>query len=111
MRAYARDHLGGFLRGTLDAQLNMVETRVAKTPQLIFVEQRAAGYQVGIEILHARVLNQLDKIVAKDRLAARERQLHHAEFCGLSKSAPPFVSREFGARDIEIDGGATVHTS
>src|SRR5258708_5378829 len=101
MRPHARDHLGAFAHSTLDAQLNMVETRVAKTPQLIFVEQRAARYQVRIEILRARVLNQLNKIVTKNGLAARKMQLHHAQFRGLGKSATPFVGPEFGARAVE----------
>ena len=50
MRSHARDHLGAFARGALDAQLNMVEARLAKAPQLVLVEQSAAGDQVGIEI-------------------------------------------------------------
>ena len=50
MRSHAGDRLGAFARSTLDTQLNMVEAGLAKAPQLILVEQRAAGYQVGVEI-------------------------------------------------------------
>ena len=85
MRAHAGDRLGAFARGTLDAQLNMVEARLATAPQLVLVEQRAACDQVGVEIIRSRVLNQFDQIVAKDRLAARQMQLHDAQFRGLAK--------------------------
>ncbi len=104
MRSNTGDHLGAFARGALDAQLNVIETCVAKTPQLVFVEKRAAGYQVGIKITSARVLNQLDQIVAKDGLAARQMQLHDAQFRGLGKNPPPLVGRKLCARAMEIDG-------
>ena len=66
----AGDRLGAFARRTLDTQLNMVEASLAKPPQLILVKQRAARYQVGVEIMRARMPNQFSQIVAQDRLAA-----------------------------------------
>ena len=81
----------------------MIEASLAKPPQLVLVKQRAAGYQVGVEIMRARMLNQFDQIVAQHRLAAREMQLHDAKFRGLGKNPLPIVGREFRARAMEID--------
>src|ERR1700682_1612339 len=89
----------------------MVEPRLAEPPQLFLVEQRAAGDQVDIEIIRARVLNQFDEILAKDGFAAREMQLHDAKFGGFRKHASPFVSREFIPRAVEVDGVGTVQAS
>src|SRR5580704_4573369 len=89
----------------------MVEASLAKPPQLILVKQRAAGYQVGVEIMRARMLNQLGQIVAKNRLAAGEMQLHDAQLRGLGKNPLPIVGREFRARAMEIDGIGAVHAS
>jgi hypothetical protein len=50
MRSHAGDRLGALARSALDTQLNMVEADLAKTPQLVLVEERAAGYQVDVEI-------------------------------------------------------------
>jgi hypothetical protein len=78
MRSNARGHLGAFTRRALDTELDMVETRRAKPPQLALVEERAAGYQVDIKITRSRVPDQLNQIVAYNWLATREMQLHDA---------------------------------
>ena len=60
-----------------------VESRLAKSAQFVFVEQRAAGYQIRVQVAGSRVPNQLDEILAQHRLAAREMELHDAEFGSL----------------------------
>src|SRR5258708_26919258 len=61
--------------------------------------------------MRTRVLNQLNKIITKNGLAARKMQLHHAQFRSLGKSATPFVGREFGAHAVEVDRVGAIDAS
>ena len=53
----------------------------------------------------------LDEVVAKGRLAARQMQLHDAQFRSFGKNATPLIGRELCPRAVEIDGVGTVHAS
>ena len=81
----------------LDGHLDVVEPEPTQALQPLAPERDAARDQVGVQIELARGRDQQLEVVAHQRLAAREVELHDAEILGLAKHPLPGRSVQLGA--------------
>ena len=75
----AADPVGIGRLHVLERQLHMIEPRVVKFLQALFVEQDARGDEIGIEVLRPAMGDDFGKIGPGRRLAAREMHLENAQ--------------------------------
>ena len=85
----------------LNADLYVVEARVAQLLGATGGEAEPAGDQIRVQAKLIGALHQLDDVVALHRLAAGEVQLQHSELGGLGKHALPFLGRQLIAILVE----------
>ena len=88
------DAIGAPRVGALDAELHVLDAGAAEGLEAIAGEGDAARDEVGVEAGRARAGDELLEIAARERLAAGEVHLHHAERGGLGEDAAPVVGGE-----------------
>ncbi len=81
----------------LDRDLNVVEPGRLERLRALVGEVDPGGDQRRVETGVARARAQLDQIAAQHRLAARERELQHAERARLPEGAGPVLGLQFDA--------------
>ena len=93
-RAQSRDTVRRRLGDVLDRDLHVVEAERFQSRQPLAGERDPAGDQVGVEIEPSRAFHQRFQIVAQQRLATREIELHDSERLRLAEHTQPVVGGE-----------------
>src|SRR5712692_7423221 len=93
----------------LKAQLDVIESRVAQRKGAPFVEPNSRRDQIAVVAESAGFAYQRFEIIALQRFAPGEPQLHRTDRTRLAQNAHPVVGRELGVMPYVIDGIGTKH--
>jgi hypothetical protein len=110
VRFCSRDFFSDAFRGSLKAQLKMVETRNEKGIESRFVERQAGGDETDIESCGSRCANEFDNVRTREWFAAGEVRLQHTEFGSLAENGGPSFGVEFGISRGQFARIGAVHT-
>src|SRR5690606_34728298 len=93
----------------LERQLDVVEPRLLQRADALLVQPDAGGDQVHVVAERVRLRDDLLEVVARERLASGETELHGAERTRLAQHAEPVVRRKLGPRRPHVDRVVAEH--
>jgi len=109
-RRAARETVGIFRVRVLNAHLQTVESGGAQLRSGFFIEQRAAGAQVGVKADVARAPDDLRQVGSQQGFTAGEMGLHNAKLRGFGQDALPFGGGQFLRVPREVGRVAAIRT-
>ena len=80
----------------------MVESGFIQLSHAFLGEPDTGCYEIGVEIMTARGLRQIDQIAARGWFASRQMQMQHAHLCGLREDIDPFFGGQFVAGLFQV---------
>ena len=111
MRRGAGNRLRCLLRGALEAELEMIQTRVDKSGERFFAQGQAAGDQADVQTGGAPRGDQLDNVGTRERLATRQVRLEHACGRGFLKNTSPSLGGQFGVARGQLQRIRAIHAA